>query len=182
MLEEYKKKINEVLDDSEAKKFIEGLTIYLKNNYQNQPDKKVFIFANGGLQATAAHISQDLTMLCGITSLTISDVPTITAYGNDYGFHTIFTKFFEKYKSPHNNDLVILATCSGSSKNVCELARYCNSKGIDTVSLTGSYPDNVLRCFKTHLLDYYVDSRNTGIIQVAIEMLLHIVTDNLTLK
>ena len=55
-----------------------------------------------------------------------NDISTLTACGNDYSFEKIFTRNLEAlYKK---NDILIVITTSGDSKNILNILKYCKKK------------------------------------------------------
>jgi D-sedoheptulose 7-phosphate isomerase len=79
---------------------------------------KVYICGNGGSASTAEHLAQDLFKSCDVNAISlVSNTSSITAYGNDDGYDNIFAK---QLKFACSDDLLIVFSGSGNSKNVIE--------------------------------------------------------------
>jgi len=88
-----------------------------------------FIFAgNGGSFAIAEHISAELTGRFlkdrpPIRSIVLgTNSASLTAIANDYGFEEVFLRELKCFLDP--NDLVILMSTSGNSKNIINCLNY----------------------------------------------------------
>ena len=105
--------------------------------------KKILIFGNGAGKSIANHFSVDLTKNASVRSLSFSEGNHLTCYGNDYGFENWIVKTIEKYYD--KEDLIILISASGKSKNIVKAAKYCNKKKIIFFSLSGHGKNTPLR-------------------------------------
>lgn len=104
--------------------------------------RRIFLFGNGGSAATAAHFACDLgkgTILPDhprfkVISL-VDNVPTLTAYANDFGFDTIFEGPLTTLAQP--GDLAIAFSASGNSPNVVRAVEAAEKIGVVTIGFTG---------------------------------------------
>ena len=64
------------------------------------------------------------------------DTSTLTACGNDLGFEKIFSRNLDALGN--NNDLLIIISTSGNSKNIIEALKMARKKGIKSLGLLGS--------------------------------------------
>jgi D-sedoheptulose 7-phosphate isomerase len=104
--------------------------------------RHVFTCGNGGSASTASHFVTDMVKGASynrdarfrIMALTDS-LPTITAYGNDVSYDSIFVEQLKNFAQP--DDVVIAISGSGNSPNVVNAIEYANSIGCKTVALTG---------------------------------------------
>jgi D-sedoheptulose 7-phosphate isomerase len=102
---------------------------------------KVLIFGNGGSAADAQHFAAELIGRFekerpGLAGLALTtDTSTLTALGNDYGEHTIFSRQIEALG--HREDIGFAISTSGQSPNVLHALTACNRLGIQTIGLTG---------------------------------------------
>lgn len=107
-----------------------------------QRGSTIFFAGNGGSAATASHFSQDLAEVGRkanvkpFKTLSLTDnVSFITAIGNDYGYEKIFviqmTELFKK------NDVLVVISASGNSRNVVEAANYAKEKEGISIGLLG---------------------------------------------
>lgn len=100
----------------------------------------VWLVGNGGSGATASHFANDLQKVCGIRAMALVDLmPILTAYGNDEGWHKMFSRALEGYASP--GDVVIVFSCSGYSGNAVEVAKEWDG---EMVIFTGADQDSKL--------------------------------------
>tara|TARA_B100000989_G_scaffold118173_1_gene86975 strand:- start:8376 stop:8903 length:528 start_codon:yes stop_codon:yes gene_type:complete len=154
----YFQKYNEILTDIEISNFIK-LEKLLKN-YKNKK-KRVFIFGNGGSSSISSHVATDLIKICKIKALNLSDHNLITCFANDYGFENWI---MESVKSLVNKeDLVILISSSGQSKNVINAAKLCKINKIKLVTFTGFNKNNKLR--KLGDLNFWVNSKKYNFVE-----------------
>jgi D-sedoheptulose 7-phosphate isomerase len=103
----------------------------------------IFWCGNGGSAAQASHLSAELVggmfkdKIKPFKSICINnDISFITAWSNDCNFDDIFVRKMESISS--SKDLLICLSTSGNSKNLVNVASYCNDKKIKIVSLTGN--------------------------------------------
>lgn len=107
-----------------------------------QMGSTIFFAGNGGSAATASHFAQDLAEVGrkanvkSFKTLSLTDnVSFITAIGNDYGFEKIFLiQMKELFKK---NDVLVVISASGNSRNVVEAANYAKEKGGISIGLVG---------------------------------------------
>ncbi|SMC26717.1 D-sedoheptulose 7-phosphate isomerase [Clostridium acidisoli DSM 12555] len=105
--------------------------------------KNIFILGNGGSATTANHFVCDFgkNAIHGnekrfkIISL-CDNLATITAYGNDLGYETIFEERLKNLME--DNDVVIALSASGNSKNVLHAADYVKARNGILISMTGN--------------------------------------------
>ena len=124
--ETLKKKLNEIEISNlySAVKIIEKTII--KKNF-------IYICGNGGSAAIANHyicdffkqLSKYTKLKAKIKSLN-SDNYLISAISNDISYDQIFKIQAERYME--KNDLLILISSSGNSKNIVEVLKYCKKK------------------------------------------------------
>jgi len=99
---------------------------------------RVFVCGNGGSFSTAQHFSQDLVKAIGTYSISLgNNLSYLTALSNDISYEQAFLQEFMRSK-PSNNDLLVLLSCSGNSKNVVNLAKYVyNNYTLNIIAFTG---------------------------------------------
>lgn len=135
---------------------------------------EIFLIGNGGSNAIASHTAVDyikfLNKRCYIPNA--SDL--ITMIVNDYGSQNMYSKFIEYYYS-NNNQLAILISSSGNSKNILEAAHKCHELNIPMVILTGFNYFNLLNTFNSSniKLKYWADSTSYGIVEMVHHIFLH---------
>ena len=137
---------------------------------------RVFLFGNGGSHAIAEHISNDLIKRCGIKSLTLSNMPLMTCFTNDYSYEEAWIKYLESFE-PTYNDVVVLISSSGKSENFNKTLEWCKKNDILAITIYGfEYKENI---DVESDISIYVDSDNYGIVEMATEIILHSVVEQL---
>ena len=99
----------------------------------------IYFMGNGGSAATASHYSNDFSI--GIQGLkkpfktmSLNDNQAVmTAIGNDYGYEFIFSKQLDSIL--HENDVVVVISASGNSKNLIKAIETANEKKAKTVAI-----------------------------------------------
>jgi len=140
--------------------------------------KMIFLFGNGGSASNTSHIVNDLIKNCRkadepdfrILSLN-ENTATMTAYGNDHGYDTIFEGQLRSYAS--QGDVVIAMSTSGNSPNVIKALQAAKELGVTTIGFTGAKGGKL-----KELVDVCVSvpSNWSGIIEDASMVLGHIFT------
>lgn len=105
---------------------------------------KVFLFGNGGSAADSAHLAAEFvgSPFAGNRPLPAislaTDLATITAISNDYGYAEVFSRQIEALGKP--GDVAIGLSTSGKSPNVIAGLRTARDKGLVAVAMTGEDP------------------------------------------
>jgi len=105
---------------------------------------KIFFCGNGGSAADAQHLAAELLIRLRpkinrhpIPAISLCmDSSTLTACGNDYSFKEIFSRPFEALAN--KNDILIVISTSGNSKNIIEVLKRAKKKNILSIGLLGS--------------------------------------------
>ena len=97
------------------------LTINIKKN-----KKKIIIVGNGGSAAIASHFSVDLTKNAKVRCVNFNESDLITCFSNDYGYENWVKEALRFYLD--NQDLVIIISSSGKSKNMINAAKFLKKK------------------------------------------------------
>ena len=110
-----------------------------------QKKNQIHIFGNGGSASIASHFSMDLTNNSNIKCFNFNDPSLITCYANDYKFENWISRVIHKYGN--KNDLIILISSSGESKNMIKAAKAAKKKKfLKIITFTGFKK-------KTHLIE-----------------------------
>ncbi|MBC1196574.1 MAG: SIS domain-containing protein [Microcystis sp.] len=110
------------------------------NAYRN--NHKVLVAGNGGSAADAIHFGGELhgRFLKERQSLPVrvlnSDIASLTAIANDYGYEYIFSRQIEAEGNP--GDVFIGISTSGNSANIHQALKVCQAKGLTSIGLTGA--------------------------------------------
>lgn len=139
--------------------------ITLKNNLVKIHEKgnKVICQGNGGSASIASHFSVDLTKNAKVRSINFNESDLITCFANDYGYENWLTKALEFYCD--NEDIVILISSSGKSKNIINACKYCIKQNIKVVTFTGMSKDNELIQLNNSGMNFYVNSKAYNLIE-----------------
>ena len=133
---------------------------------------RIIILGNGGSSSVASHISQDYMKFHGKKVSILSDPSMLTMLTNDFGYDHAYKKFLEYYAE--DDTLVVVISSGGESKNIVNCIKYCESNEIDYGILTGFSATNKARSIANNALwDYYIDSRDYGIVECVHQIFLH---------
>ena len=131
---------------------------------------KILMCGNGGSAADAQHLAAEFLIRLRpkinrepIPAITLNtDTSTLTACGNDYKFDDIFLRPFKALSK--KDDILLVFTTSGNSKNIIKVLREAKKKKITTIGFLGHNGGKA-----KHLCDYkiIVDSENVARIQEA---------------
>jgi len=100
---------------------------------------KILFCGNGGSAADAQHLAAEFLVRLRpkvnrrpLPALSlVQDISTITACGNDYSFNDIFVRPFNAIVK--KNDLLIIISTSGNSKNIINVLKAAKEKNIKTI-------------------------------------------------
>jgi D-sedoheptulose 7-phosphate isomerase len=168
-----KKKL--IIEEKKINKAINKIYRCLKNK------NKVLICGNGGSAADAQHLSAEFLVRLRpnvnrqplpIISLAL-DTSTITACGNDYSFHELFSRNFTAlYKK---GDILICISTSGNSKNILNFLKIAKKKKIFSISLLGNKGGKAKNLSNLSII---VDSADVARIQECHIFLGHYILEN----
>lgn len=147
---------------------LENLKVIITKN-----DSEIIILGNGGSNAISAHIAEDYTKALKKRAHAFTDGARLTCYSNDYGYENAFCQFLKEFST--EKSLVILISSSGNSINILNCADYCKQNKISYIILTGFDENNRLKANhkETALLDFWIDSKNYGVVECLHEIILH---------
>jgi D-sedoheptulose 7-phosphate isomerase len=103
---------------------------------------QLFICGNGGSSANAIHMANDF--IYGTTKIDGQGIichslpanqAVITCLANDEGYEKIFSYQLEVLAK--SNDLLLILSGSGNSKNILEVLKVANKKGMSTHAILG---------------------------------------------
>ena len=129
---DYNKSIYDLLDNfdiSLIEKSVDLISKCKKNN------GKVYIVGNGGSSSIASHVSVDFAKVANVPSDTFNNANLITCFANDYGHDNWVKEAIKAYIN--KNDMLILISSSGTSKNIVNAAQYCKDNKISLITLSG---------------------------------------------
>ena len=144
----------------------------------------IFLCGNGGSAAISNHyvcdylkfLRQHTNLKPKVVSLS-SNLETITAISNDLSYDQVFKyqaeSLFEK------NDLLIIISSSGNSKNVKEVVKYSKKKGVKIIGFSG-FNGGYLK--KHSDISIHIPADNYGISEDSHHILMHVILQYLILK
>ena len=129
--------------------------------------RNIFSCGNGGSASTAEHLSCDFSkQACSDTNLNIkvfslnSNVSLMTAIANDISYDDIFSFQLNRFGKP--NDVLLLFSVSGSSRNILKCAKVAKRKKIKIISFTGFNGGKIKKISK-HNINFATN--NFGIVE-----------------
>lgn len=168
-MEAYRQSLLETNVSAELKSF-RDLIIETKGN-----GGKLIFAGNGASAAISSHAAVDFTKQCGIRSICFNEADLITCFGNDYGYESWIKEALKAYAD--SRDCVVLISSSGSSPNVVEAARFCQSAKISLATFTGFSSDNPLR--QLGRVNLWLDSDSYNVVECTHMVWIMAVCDNL---
>ena len=139
---------------------------------------KIILAGNGGSATQASHIGAEFSGRYklerrGLPAVALTtDLAAVTAIGNDYGFEHIFERQLEALGK--TNDVLIVLSTSGNSKNINNAIRKAKEMGIKIISLIGK--DGGEQKGNSNI-EMIVPSKNVPKIQEAHLAILHIICE-----
>ncbi len=157
----------DTFDTSLIDKSVELILDCKKNN------GKVYVVGNGGSSSIASHVSVDLAKVSNIPSDTFNNTNLITCFANDYGHDNWIKEAIKAYTS--QNDILILISSSGTSKNILNAAQYCKDNTISLITLSGFNTDNPLTQLGN--VNIHIPSNKYNFIEMAHHIILVSIVD-----
>ena len=151
--------------DKAAKQILSSIK---KNN-------KIYVCGNGGSAAIANHYVVDFLKFFKensnykpkIISLS-NNVETITAISNDLSYDKVFS--YQAENLCNKNDLIIIVSSSGNSKNIVELLKFAKRKKIKTIGFSG-FKGGYLKRHSN--ISIHINAQNYGISEDSHHILMH---------
>ena len=119
----YADSISELLKNVDTN-LINASVNLIANTKKNK--NKIYIVGNGGSSSIASHVSVDFTKVAKINCSTFNNANLITCFANDYKYENWVVEAIKAYSL--RQDLFILISSSGTSKNIVNAAEYCKQK------------------------------------------------------
>lgn len=138
--------------------------------------QKVVLIGNGGSGAIAGHAAIDFSKNAGVRAMVFSNSAALTCLANDFGYEHVFAKQVEYHGRA--GDILIAISSSGKSANILNAVKAARGVGMTVVTFSGFDSGNPLRILGD--INFYVPSSEYGFVELAHAILLHAVTDALT--
>lgn len=135
--------------------------------------KKIVLIGNGGSASIAGHMEMDLCNRVRVRATVFNDPPVLTALANDHGYASAFERMVGLWVE--SGDCLIAISSSGASENILRAVREAQRRQSTVYTFSGFQPDNPLRALGE--LNFYVDSREYGEVEIAHHALGHFLTD-----
>ena len=135
----YNQSIHDLLNDFDTSLIDKSVNLILECKKNNG---KIFIAGNGGSSSIASHVSVDFAKVANVPSDTFNNANLITCFANDYGHDNWIKEAIRAYTK--KNDMLILISSSGKSKNIVNAAKYCKVNKIPLITLSGFDINNPL--------------------------------------
>ena len=168
---DYEKVASAFLNDNGNRKNLHKAIRLLKDAKKSRVC--VYLIGNGGSSAIAEHMAIDLTKNAGLRAMAFSGSPLLTTLSNDYGYERVFQKAIELLAD--KNSVLIAISSSGASKNILNACRAAREKGMKIITFSGFDSGNTLR--KEGDINFWVDSRAFGYVELLHNLLLHYIND-----
>jgi D-sedoheptulose 7-phosphate isomerase len=186
MFKEYLNSFNSVLTETQASveneisvdldEAFSQINALLKETRTNR--RNVYLVGNGGSSGIVSHGAIDFLNACGFKAHAITDNSLLTCMANDYGYENVFAQPFRTLIEP--NDVVIAISSSGNSINIINACKVAKDKGAKVISFSGFKSHNPLRS-EGHF-NLWLNSEHYGRVEIGHSLLLHYITDNLSIK
>jgi len=146
---------------------------------------KILLCGNGGSAADAQHLAAEFLVRLNpkinrmpIPAISLAtDVSTISACGNDFSFNKVFSRNLEALGA--KNDILIVISTSGKSKNILEVLKTEKKKKIYSIGFFGNDGGDAKKITDLSLI---VKSTNVARIQETHILLGHFIFDQVENK
>ena len=163
--EQYKNSINSILSNIPENLIINTIKTIKKTIKNNG---KIYIVGNGGSASIASHVSVDFAKVARIKSSTFNNSNLITCFANDYGYENWVVEAIKAYLN--KNDMMILISSSGTSKNIVNAAKYCKKNSIQLITLSGFKKNNPLSKYGN--VNFHINSDQYNFIEMSHHIIL----------
>lgn len=105
----------------------------------------------------------------------VSDMNTVTAIANDYGYNEVFSKQI-KALGQHGDILLAIST-SGNSKNIIQAIHSAHQRDMRVIAMTGNDGGDIATLLKPEDIEICVPSKRTARIQESHLVIIHTLCD-----
>lgn len=131
----------------------------------NLSNNKIVFLGNGGSASIASHVSVDLTKNAKIRSINFNEPNLITCFANDFGHENWMSEALKRYCD--YNDLIVLISSSGESKNIVNAAKWCAKSNLKFITFTGKSSNNALKKINKGGINFWINSKAYNHIELA---------------
>jgi D-sedoheptulose 7-phosphate isomerase len=144
-------------------------------------NNKILCCGNGGSAGDAMHFASEMLnrfeserpSLPAISL--VSDMNTVTAIANDYGYDEVFSKQI-KALGQHGDILMAIST-SGNSKNILQAIHSAHQRDMRIIALTGNDGGEIAKLLHPEDIEICVPSKRTARIQESHLVIIHTLCD-----
>ena len=180
-LKKYLDELSKSIINSNKKQLEKAINLIVKKIKNNNT---IFVCGNGGSAAIANHYVCDYLKFFRdrtvynpkIISLS-SNLETITAIANDISYDQIFK--YQAESLSKKNDLIIIISSSGNSKNIIKILKFAKKKGISSIGFSG-FDGGYLE--KNSNISININAKNYGLSEDAHHILMHIIMQYIVFK
>ncbi len=145
---------------------------------------KIFICGNGGSFSIANHalcdlikcVYEDTKIKIKLNSLS-NNIELISAISNDISYDKIFS--YQLNINSNKNDLLIVISTSGKSKNVLNAIKVAKEKGLKVLSFTG-FDGGIVK--KKSDININIKTNNYGISEDCHSIIFHLISQKIRIK
>ncbi len=166
----YSKSILDLITNIDNQLF--NKSINLIKNTQNKKGK-IYIVGNGGSSSIASHVSVDFAKVARVKSATFNNSNLITCFANDYGYENWVVEAIKA--NLNKNDMIILISSSGKSKNIINAAKYCKKNSINLITFSGFKKNNPLSRFGN--VNFHINSDQYNFVEMSHHIILVFLVD-----
>jgi len=166
----YNQDLSNLLNDINVKDLNKSIELIKK---VKKKDAKIILAGNGGSAALSSHVAVDFTKTTKIRATNFNEADLITCFANDYGYENWLSQALKSYAK--KNDLVILVSSSGQSKNMINAANFCKKQKISLITFTGFSKTNNLR--KLGKINFWCDSKSYNKVEMTHHVWLLMIVD-----
>ena len=171
-LEHYMKLLTNSIMETDMKNLNQAALQILKTI---KKDATIYVCGNGGSAAISNHYVVDFLKFFRektdynpkIVSLS-NNIETITAISNDIDYKYIFS--YQAENLCNKNDLIVIISSSGNSKNIIELVKFAKKRKITTIGFSG-FKGGYLK--KNSDISVHIEAENYGVSEDAHHILMH---------
>jgi D-sedoheptulose 7-phosphate isomerase len=140
-----------------------------------RPGAKAIFVGNGGSAAICSHAALDFWNAAGLRAVAFTDAAMLTCVSNDHGYESVYARPIGMFAGPA--DVLVAVSSSGRSPNILKGVAAARDAGCGVVTFSGFSPENPLR--KAGDINLYVACSHYGQVEVAHQLLLHVLSDAL---
>ena len=166
----YNQDLSNLLNDINVKDLNKSIELIKR---VKKKDAKIILAGNGGSAALSSHVAVDFTKTTKIRAINFNEADLITCFANDYGYENWLSQALKSYAK--KDDLVILVSSSGQSKNMINAANFCKRQKISLITFTGFGKTNNLR--KLGKINFWCDSKSYNKVEMTHHVWLLMIVD-----